>query len=101
VVALLEQLIGKGRNVRVFDPQILPDRIYGSNQRYLLAAIPHIGRLFDSSLDQMLAWADHLVVAQKPSPEYARLIAASGLPTTDLVSTVPTPLPVSESASGA
>jgi GDP-mannose 6-dehydrogenase len=98
VVKLLEQLIGKGRDVRVFDPQILPDRIYGSNQRYLLAAIPHIGKLYDASLEQMLAWADHLAIAQKPSAENAALIAASGLPVTDLVSSIPTPEPVAESA---
>jgi GDP-mannose 6-dehydrogenase len=98
VVTLLEQLIGKGRDVRVFDPQILPDRLYGSNQRYLLAAIPHIGKLFDSSLEHMLAWSDHLVIAQKPSPENAALIAASGLPATDLVNAIPTPQPVAESA---
>jgi GDP-mannose 6-dehydrogenase len=87
VVALLEpleQLIGKGRNVRVFDPQILPDRIYGSKQRYLLAAIPLVGKLFDPNLDQMLAWADHF--------------AASGLPTIDLVNTVSTPQRVAQSA---
>jgi GDP-mannose 6-dehydrogenase len=100
IVTLLEQLIGKGRDVRVFDPQILPDRIYGSNQRYLLAAIPHIGKLFDANLEHMLAWADHLVIAQKPSPENAALIAASGLPVTDLVNRIPTPQPVAESAAG-
>jgi GDP-mannose 6-dehydrogenase len=100
VVTLLEQLIGKGRDVRVFDPQILPDRIYGSNQRYLLAAIPHIGKLFDASLENLLAWADHLVLTQKPSREKAALIAASGLPVTDLVNTIPTPQPVAESAAG-
>jgi GDP-mannose 6-dehydrogenase len=93
VVALLEQLIGKGRTVRVFDSQILPDRIYGSNQRYLLAAIPHIGKLFDSSLEELLGWADCVVIAQKPSPECARLIAFSGLPVMDLVNTIPSPQP--------
>jgi GDP-mannose 6-dehydrogenase len=91
VVALLEQLIGKGRTVRVFDSQIVPERIYGSNQRYLLAAIPHIGKLFDSSLEKMLEWADYVVIAQKPSPECARLIASSGLPVMDLVRTIPSP----------
>jgi GDP-mannose 6-dehydrogenase len=100
VVTLLEQLIGKGRDVRVFDPQILPQRIYGSNQRYLLAAIPHIGKLFDSSLERMLAWADHVVIAQKPSPENAAQIAASGQPITDLVNHIPTSQPVAESAAG-
>jgi len=100
VVTLLEHLIGKGRNVRVFDPQIVPEHIYGSNRQYLMAAIPHIGKLFDSSLEQMLAWADHVVITQQPSSEAAQLIGASGLPVTDLVNTVPGPQPVAEAAAG-
>jgi GDP-mannose 6-dehydrogenase len=99
VVTLLEQLIGKGRSVRVFDPQIVPDRLYGSNQQYLLAAIPHIGKLFDASLEEMLAWADHVVITQKAAPGFAALIRASQLPVTDLANTVPAPEPVAESAS--
>jgi len=84
--------------VRVFDPQILPDRIYGSNQRYLLAAIPHIGRLFDPQLEQMLRWADYLVVAQKPNPEYAEIIRNSGLPVLDLVNSIRARTPIPEHA---
>jgi GDP-mannose 6-dehydrogenase len=85
VVTLLEQLIGKGRAVQVFDPQIRLDAIYGSNRSFLLETIPHIGRLLKGSLQQVLEWADHLVVAQKPAPETTRRIQASGLPVLDLV----------------
>lgn len=84
VVALLEQLIGKGRDVRVFDPNLGLERIYGSNQRFLLSAIPHIERIFDSSLDGMLEWAQHLVITQKPPPPYLERIQSSGLPITNL-----------------
>jgi len=84
VVALLETMIGKGRNLRVFDPQIRMDRIYGSNRPFILNAIPHIGRLLDNRFEDTLAWAQHLVVAQKPSPAYAAQIAQSGLPVLDL-----------------
>jgi GDP-mannose 6-dehydrogenase len=100
VVTLLEQLIGKGRTIRVFDPQILPERIYGSNRQYLLAAIPHIGKLFEPSLEQMLRWADHVVIAQKPAPRLARLIYDSGLPVLDLVNAVPVPQSLGEPATG-
>jgi GDP-mannose 6-dehydrogenase len=100
VVTLLEQLIGKGRNVRVFDPQILPDQIYGSNRQYLLSAIPHIDRVFESSLQQMLSWADYLVIAQKPGPAAAEQINASLLPILDLANTLPVLQPMAESAAG-
>ncbi len=84
VVQLLEQLIGKGREMRIHDPHIQLDRIYGSNQQYLLNAIPHIGRLMEPSLDEFLAWADHIVIAQKPSVAARERMAASGLPILDL-----------------
>lgn len=85
VVALLEYLIGKGREVRVFDPHIRLDEIYGSNKNFILDSIPHIGRLLDGSLDQTLGWADYLVVAQKQDPSTAQRIRNCGLPVLDLV----------------
>jgi GDP-mannose 6-dehydrogenase len=97
VVLLLETLIGKGRKVRVHDPHIQLGEIYGSNQRYIMNAIPHIGNLLDGELDAMLAWADRVLVAQKPSPEIQARLEASGKPLVDLVGVLPrsasTPMP--------
>jgi len=87
VIALLEQLIGKGHSVRVFDPHIRMDNIYGANRNFILNAIPHIGRLLDNTLDDLLSWSDYLVVTQKPSAEIAAQLAASCLPILDLVGT--------------
>ena len=85
VVSLLEQLIGKGRDVKVFDPQIRLDAIYGANRNFILETIPHIGRLLVSDLDQILGWADHLVLAQKQNAEIMGRISESGLRALDLV----------------
>jgi GDP-mannose 6-dehydrogenase len=85
VVTLLEQLIGKGREVQVFDPHVRLDEIYGSNRSYILETLPHIGRLLAASLDQILGWADHLVLAQKQGGETSERIRASGLPTLGLM----------------
>jgi len=79
VVTLLEQLIGKGRDVRVFDPQIQLDRIYGSNRNFILESIPHIGRLL-CGLEGVLSWADHLVLAQKQDEVTLQRIRDSGIP---------------------
>ncbi|MEO8369236.1 MAG: nucleotide sugar dehydrogenase [Candidatus Solibacter sp.] len=98
VVLLLETLIGKGRKVRVHDPHIQLGEIYGSNQRYIMNAIPHIANLLDDSLDAMLEWADHVLVAQKPSPGVRAILEASGKPLIDLVGALdrraaPSPIP--------
>jgi GDP-mannose 6-dehydrogenase len=85
VVTLLEQLIGKGREVRVFDPHIQMDSIYGSNRNFILESIPHIGRLLAASVEQVLGWADYIVLAQKQSDETMQVIRVSGIPLLALV----------------
>ncbi len=85
VVSLLEQLIGKGRELRVFDPHIQLEEIYGSNRNFILQQIPHIGKLLQPGMEAVLSWADHLILAQKPNPEMAAKISAAGLPVLDLV----------------
>ena len=85
VVQLLETLIGKGRKVRVYDPHIQLGEIYGSNQRYIMNAIPHIGNLLDERLETMLTWADHILIAQKPSAVMLTGLRSSGKPLIDLV----------------
>ena len=88
VVSLLEQLIGKGRNVRVFDPHIRMEEIYGANKNFILNTIPHVGRVLDNRIEDTLGWAQHLVVTQKQSAEGAAKIRESGLPVLDLAGSV-------------
>ena len=79
VVTLIEHLLGKGRDLRVYDPHIVIDQIYGSNKNYVLNAVPHIGKLMAASLDEVLESCESLVITQKPSPEAAQQIADSGI----------------------
>lgn len=98
VVTLLEQLIGKGRAVRVFDPHIQLDAIYGTNRSFVLSSIPHIGRLMDRTLDDLLGWAEHVVVAQKQTGAAMERIRAAGLPVIDLTAALPGSLRAAEQA---
>lgn len=91
VVTLIEQLLAKGRSLRVFDPHIRLDRIYGSNLNFILSALPHIGKLLAADLEEMLAECDHLILTQKPAPGHRERIADSALPVLDLT-TIPRPL---------
>ncbi len=84
VIAIIEHLIGKGRAVRIFDPHIQLDEIYGSNLSFVVSALPHIGRLLTRSLDSLIVDSDTLVIAQKPGPATKAQMAASGLPLLDL-----------------
>jgi GDP-mannose 6-dehydrogenase len=79
VVAILEHLIGKGRDARVYDPHIRLDDIYGSNRRFIFNSVPHIQRLLDTSLNDLLAWANCVVITQKPAASDLETIQASRL----------------------
>jgi len=84
VVTLLEHLIGKGRQIRIYDPHIQMDQIYGSNRDYVLNAIPHIGKLLTSNFEELTGWAQHLVLTQRPSRPWAAEIRGAGKPVLDL-----------------
>lgn len=87
VVASIERWIGKGKNLRIYDPHIQISRIYGTNKNFILKAIPHIEKLLASSLEEMLEWCDGVVLAQKPDVETIAAIQESGKPVVNLVGT--------------
>ena len=86
VVNLIEHLLGKGRDLLVYDPHIVINQIYGSNKNYVLNAVPHIGKLMAASLDEVLGSCESLIVTQKASPGMAEKINASGIPVLDVAS---------------
>jgi len=85
VVSLIEHLIGKGRELRIFDPHIQIDQIYGSNRNFVLRAIPHIGKLMVNSLADLLEWSDAVVVTQKTNAAARSAICGSGRQVVELV----------------
>jgi GDP-mannose 6-dehydrogenase len=62
-VELVERLIGKGFEVRIYDPIINPGRLVGANLRYVEARLPHLSRLLSSSAQDALRGSDVAVVA--------------------------------------
>jgi GDP-mannose 6-dehydrogenase len=44
-VEVAERLIGKGFDVRIYDPVVNPDRLIGANRRHVESKLPHLGRL--------------------------------------------------------
>ncbi len=84
MVAAIEHWTGKGREVRIFDPHIRLNRIYGSNRNFVVTALPHIGKLLAGELQEVLDWCDCLVVGQKPGGEFAGRIAGCGKPIINL-----------------
>ena len=95
MIAVIEYLIGKGREVHVFDPHIQLEEIYGSNLSFVVSALPHIGKLLVKSIDQLIASSDTLVIAQKADAASGDLLTKSGLPLLDLTRLATEPEPIS------
>lgn len=72
VVELIEQLLGKGCQVKIWDPCVQLDRLTGANRDYLLRVLPHIAELMAPTLDEALAHGEVLVIGQN-APELAGL----------------------------
>jgi GDP-mannose 6-dehydrogenase len=62
-VELAEQLIGKGFDVRIYDPIVNPQRLMGANLRYVEARLPHLGRLLSATPQDALRGRDVAIVA--------------------------------------
>ena len=62
-VELAERRIGKGFDVRIYDPIINPDRLVGANLRHVEARLPHLNRLLARSPEEALSGADVVLVS--------------------------------------
>jgi GDP-mannose 6-dehydrogenase len=69
MVELVERLIGKGYDLRVYDSNVRIASIHGANKDYILNHIPHISKLMVASIDEVLAHAQTIVIGNG-SPEF-------------------------------
>lgn len=72
---LIERLIGKGCDVRVFDKNVSVARLVGANKAYLMNAIPHVTQLMVSSLDEIVEHSE-IIIATNRAPEYEPIVTA-------------------------
>jgi GDP-mannose 6-dehydrogenase len=76
-VELAERLIGKGFDVRIYDPIINPERLVGANLRHVEAKLPHLNRLLTRTPEEALADAEVVVVASSEPGLLAALAAST------------------------
>jgi GDP-mannose 6-dehydrogenase len=62
MVEVIERLIGKGYDLRLYDRNVAIARLTGANRDFILNHIPHISRLMVDSIDDVLAHGDTIVV---------------------------------------
>lgn len=78
MVELIERLIGKGCEVRVFDPLVDPAALVGANRAFALAHLPHVARLVRPALELVIERAQLLVIGHVVAADARTVLAHAG-----------------------
>jgi GDP-mannose 6-dehydrogenase len=71
-VRLAEALIGKGVPLRVYDPDVCVDDVFGRNRAYVQEHLPHVGQLVSRDYEDVIASAEAIIIGKR-IPEVGRL----------------------------
>jgi GDP-mannose 6-dehydrogenase len=69
VIEVIERLLGKGYDVRIFDKNVHLASLVGANRDFILNRIPHISKLMVDDIDSVLKHAQTVVIGNK-DPEF-------------------------------
>jgi GDP-mannose 6-dehydrogenase len=69
VVSVIERLIGKGYDIKLYDKQVSVAKLVGANKDYIEQEIPHISNLMADSVEQVLEHADVILIGN-PAKEF-------------------------------
>jgi GDP-mannose 6-dehydrogenase len=65
MVELIEHLVGKGYQVKVYDKNVSLSKLHGANRAYIEHEIPHISQLMTESIEDVIEHSDVVVVGNK------------------------------------
>ncbi|MGH8064838.1 MAG: nucleotide sugar dehydrogenase [Candidatus Entotheonellia bacterium] len=71
IVTLIETLLGKGCEVRIYDADVLMARIFGANRQFIEQEIPHISSLICSTSETVIQESEVIVIC-KPEEEFQK-----------------------------
>jgi GDP-mannose 6-dehydrogenase len=69
VIEVIERLLGKGYDVRIYDRNVNVASLVGANRDFILNHIPHIAKLMVDSIDAVLDHAQTVVIGNN-DPEF-------------------------------
>jgi GDP-mannose 6-dehydrogenase len=65
VIELIERLVGKGYDLRIYDKNVNLASLVGANRDFILNRIPHISRLMVTNIDAVLAHAQTILIGNQ------------------------------------
>ena len=73
MIEIIERLIGKGYDLRIFDRNVNLAKLVGANRDFILNRIPHISRLMVNGIEGVLDHAQTIVIGNK-DPEFENVL---------------------------
>lgn len=77
-VRVIESLLGKGSDVKIFDRNVNATMLTGTNKDYVDARIPHLSKLLIEDLDELIQSSDVLIVNTKEREFVDKLTSVKG-----------------------
>jgi GDP-mannose 6-dehydrogenase len=65
MVELIEHLVGKGYQVKVYDKNVSLAKLHGANRAYIEHEIPHISQLMSESIEDVIEQSDVVVLGNR------------------------------------
>ena len=72
VIEVIERLIGKGYDLRIYDKNVRIASLVGANREYILNHVPHISKLMVEDIDAVLDHAQTVVIGNQ-DPDFRRV----------------------------
>lgn len=74
IVDVVESLLGKGFEIRIYDKNVKVSELTGTNKDFIMAKIPHLQHFVSDDIEAVCGESDVLVVTNKEK-EFANLLA--------------------------
>jgi GDP-mannose 6-dehydrogenase len=77
LVVLVEALLGKGFDLKIYDRHVSMARLVGANKEYIEKTVPHIASLMCDDIGEVMEHAE-VVVIGNADPDFAGIVAGRG-----------------------
>ncbi len=72
IVELIETLLGKGYDIKVYDKQVSLEKLFGAHKEFIERRIPHISKLMVEDINEILNHSEVIVIGNK-SQEFVNI----------------------------
>lgn len=73
LVEVIETLLGKGFDLKLYDKNLSFAKLFGANKKYINTHIPHVSSLMVNSLDELMSDRELIIIGNKDE-EFKRLL---------------------------